>query len=179
MISSGSAGNMAGDVVIEGGDGGTHGGSVVLRAGSSAGVFTGGAVDIFDSSSPANAPPVLRAGGVNGGLHIRGLASLGLGPAEAPPSGSPMLVSGAAASLYFEVTVPDAASSTQAVDFAADVKDGMILVIVNSPSSAFPALLKAGDVLACDDDVEIPRGRGATFVTWGCSASACKLIPLK
>ena len=179
MIASGSAGAAAGDIIIEGGDGGTRGGSVILRAGASSGVFKGGSVDIYDSVSPINAPPLVHAGGVSGGLHIRGLASLGMGPAETPPSGSPLLVAGTGASLFFEVTVPDAASAAQAIDFSSDVTDGLILVIINSPSSAFSAVLKAGDVLACDDDVELLRGRGATFITWGCAAGACKLLPLQ
>jgi hypothetical protein len=59
------------------------------------------------------------------------------------------------------------------------VRDGALLIIVNSPASALAAVVRGGDVLAGDADVEIARGRGATVVTWGCGTTgACKLVAI-
>ena len=61
------------------------------------------------------------------------------------------------------------------------VRSGQVVWLLNSPASALAATLSAADgVLACDDDVVIPRGRAAAFVTWGCAAAGggCQLVPL-
>jgi len=170
IVTGSAAGGGAGDVVVAAGDGGAAGGSVALRPGAGT---VEGAVEVFDAGGAA----LLRAAG--GALRLRG-AALGLGAAPAPPTGAPLLVNGASSLL--EVIVTGASDAAVAFDIGGDVVSGQVLWVLNAPASAGPATVAVADgLLSCDEDVVIPRGSVAAFITWRCAAGdgGCMLAPLK
>ena len=173
IVTGAAAGGGAGDVVVAAGDGGAAGGSVTLRPGAGA---VEGAVEIYDAGG-GGGEPLLRA--ARGALRLRA-AALGLGAAPPPPSGAPLLVDGASSLL--EVIVTGASDATVAFDIGGDVRSGQVLWVLNSPASAGPATVAVADgLLACDEDVAIPRGTAAAFLTWRCAqgGGGCLLVPLK
>ncbi len=187
--SSSSSPSSAGDIALAAGDGdgvGGRGGSITLRPGAGGGsgsgsgsssVSTDGGVELYDASGSAT--PLISVRG--GGVKVGGLAGLSLTITPAPPGGAPILI--LPTSTVLEVLVSSGTSSPSPIDIdiSTGVADGQVVWILNSPASSGGAAVLASDgILACDGDVDIPRGRMAGFITVGCggSGSGCLLVPL-